>query len=104
MASLRIGTVCKFGTKKDRFYGLEVPLATFPKTSDDNRLRLTKWLLKALRQKERNEGRKPKLTKLRTLQNIERQILPMLPELTRGGRVVNLKEHDDTPLTRDPQT
>ncbi len=96
VASLRIGTVCKFGTKKDRFYGLEVPLATFPKTSDDNRLRLTKWLLKALRQKERNEGRKPNLNKLYALQTIERQILPQLPELTRGGRAINLKEHGGT--------
>ena len=70
-----------------------MPLATFPKTSDDNHLRLTKWLLKALRQKERNEGRKPNLNKLCALQTIERHILPQLPELTRGGRAINLKEH-----------
>tara|TARA_B110000444_G_scaffold186128_1_gene175263 strand:+ start:286 stop:2733 length:2448 start_codon:yes stop_codon:yes gene_type:complete len=96
VASLRIGTICKFGTNKDRLYGLEVPLATFPETSEDNRLTLTKWLFKALREKERNEGRKPNLTKLWALQTIERHILPKLPQLTRGGRAVNLKERGGT--------
>ena len=96
VASLRIGSLCKFGQGKNRRYGLEVPLATFPKTNEDNRLTLTKWLLKALREQERNEGMKPNVAKLWALQNIERHILPKLPQLTQGGQALKLAERGGT--------
>ena len=94
VASLRIGTICKFGTGKERRYGLEVPLATFPTTNEDNRLTLTKWLRKALREQERHGGKTPNIAKLWNLQRIERQILPKLPLLTRGGRAVQIGERN----------
>tara|TARA_B100001971_G_scaffold160703_1_gene150704 strand:- start:6248 stop:8761 length:2514 start_codon:yes stop_codon:yes gene_type:complete len=94
VASLRIGTICKFGTGKDRRYGLEVPLATFPQTRDDNRLTLSKWLRKALREQERHQGKTPNIPKLWTLEKIERRIVPNLASLTRGGRSVQLGERN----------
>lgn len=97
VASLRVGTICKFGSSlKDRRYGLEVPLATFPKTPDDNRLTLTKWLRKALREQERCQGKTPNVAKLWALQTIEKTIVPQLPVLTRGGRMVALGERNGT--------
>ncbi|MGZ0657668.1 DEAD/DEAH box helicase [Coraliomargarita sp. W4R72] len=96
VASLRIGTICKFGSGKERRYGLEVPLATFPKTSDDNRLTLTKWLVKALREQERSQNKTPNIAKRWTLEKIERQIVPQLASLTRGGRSVHIGERNGT--------
>ena len=96
LASLRIGTICKFGSGKEHCYGIEVPLATFPKTSDDNRLTLTKWLLKALRAHERDAGQTPNVAKLWALQTIERHILPKLPLITRGGTAVKVAERGGT--------
>ncbi len=92
IASLRIGTICKFGSGKDRRYGLEVPLATFPKSSDDDRLTLTKWLRKALREQSRSKNKKPNIPKLWSLEKIERHILPQLAQLTRGGSAIQVSE------------
>jgi len=96
MASLRLGTVCKFGSGKDRRYGLEVPLATFPKTNEDNRLTLSKWLRKALRARAREQQKQVQVPKLWSLGSIERQIVPHLPELTRGGSALKLDTRKGT--------
>ena len=97
VASLRIGTVCKFGSSgKDRLYGLEVPLGTFPKTAEDNRLTLPKWLRKALRELERSDGKTPNVAKLWALETIEKVIVPQLPLLTRGGLAVSISERNGT--------
>lgn len=92
VASLRIGTICKFDSTQGRRYGLEVPLATFPLSAEENRLRLTKWLSKALREQIRASGMKPNVAKLWDLESIEKRIVPQLPELARGGQAVRLTE------------
>jgi late competence protein required for DNA uptake (superfamily II DNA/RNA helicase) len=96
VASLRIGTICKFGQGRARRYGLEAPLATFPESADENRLVLTKWLRKALREQARSEGQRPNIPKLWTLEMIEKQIVPRLPQLTRGGQAVEVDERNGT--------
>jgi superfamily II DNA/RNA helicase len=96
VASLRIGTICKFDNTQGRRYGLEVPLATFPKTTEENRLTLTKWLRKALREHVRNQGKTPNIAKLWALEKIERRIVPQLPQLTRGGTAVQIGERNGT--------
>ena len=100
VASLRIGTICKFGNGKDRRYGLEAPLAAFPKDTADNRLTLSKWLVKVLREQERAEGQKPNVPKLWTLARIEKVLLPQMPQLARGGRSVGLTERGNTLLVQ----
>ncbi len=96
VASLRIGTICKFGSGKDRRYGLEAPIASFPKDTKDDRLLLSKWLLKLLREQTRGEGKKPNIPKLWTLEKIEKALLPQMPQLARGGRGVGLTERGNT--------
>lgn len=96
VASLRIGTICKFGSGQDRRYGLEVPLATFPQSADENRLTLTKWLRKALREHIRATGKTPNVAKLWGLETIEKRIVPQLPQLARGGQSVGLTERNGT--------
>ena len=100
VSSLRIGTVCKFGNGKNRSYGLEAPLANFPKDVSDNRLTLSKWLLKVLRERERADGKKPNIPKLWTLERIERYLLPQMPVLARGGQSVGLTERGNTLLVK----
>lgn len=100
VASLRIGTICKFDTGKERRYGLEAPLASFPKDNSENRLTLSKWLLKALREQARSADKQPNVPKLWTLNKIEKVILPQMPELARGGQSVGLTERGNTLLVR----
>ncbi len=96
VASLRIGIICKFGNGQDRRYGLEVPLATFPQSSEENRLTLTKWLRKALREQARADDQTPNVAKLWGLEKIEKRIVPQLPQLSRGGQSVGLTERNGT--------
>lgn len=100
VASIRIGTICKFGKGTDRRYGIDAPLATFPKDTDEDRLQLTAWLRKALREAQRAEGRKPNVPKLWTLDRIEKQVVPQLPQLTRGGHCFEFTERKDTLIAR----
>lgn len=95
LASIRIGTLCRLGTGTQRRYGINAPLATFPSDPDDDRLQLTNWLRKALREHQRAEGRKPNIPKHWPLERIEQQILPLLPQLTRGGTLIKLTEHQN---------
>ncbi len=96
VSSLRIGTICKFGQGKARRYGIEAPLATFPQSVDENRLTLTKWLRKALREQARNDRKTPNVPKLWTLEKIEKQLVPQLPQLTRGGQATRIDERNGT--------
>lgn len=100
VASLRIGTICKFETSEGRRYGVEAPLATFPKETKDDRLTLSKWLVKVLREQARGNGEKPNIPKLWTLAKIEKVILPQMPQLARGGRSVELTERSNTLLVK----
>jgi superfamily II DNA/RNA helicase len=100
VASLRIGTICKFGSGKDRRYGLEAPLATFPKDTKENRLMLSKWLVKVLREQARADRQKPNIPKLWTLAKIEKVLLPQMPQLARGGRSLGLTERGSTLLVQ----
>jgi len=58
-----------------------VPLAHFPKDGGRDTLEPLDWLRKALRAPEAAKLRRPRWT----LESIERDLLPLLPVLTRGG-------------------
>ena len=100
VASLRIGTICKFGTGKARRYGIEAPIATFPKDNCENRLTLSKWIVKVLREQARADGKKPNVPKLWTLNKIEKVLLPQMPQLTQGGQSVGITERGNTLLVQ----
>ncbi|MGB0744060.1 MAG: DEAD/DEAH box helicase [Opitutales bacterium] len=88
LTSLRLGTLWKSGTGKDRRYGLKVPIAQFPKDETSDKLQLSKWLLRALREEARSEEKKPNVPKFWTLDAIEERIGPRLPRLSNGGTLV----------------
>ncbi|WP_269523879.1 DEAD/DEAH box helicase [Coraliomargarita parva] len=100
LSSIRIGTLWKSGKGRERRYGLDAPIATFPDDTKDDRLTLSKWLLKALREQERHEGRKPNIPKRWTLEAIEKRIVPKLPLLSRGGRCMQLNPHKGQLIAR----
>lgn len=91
LSSLRLGTICKFSSGREKRYGLKVPVAQFPREAEDEKLKLSKWLLKALREEARSAGKKPNVPKFRTLDFIEKRIGPKLPQLTNGGRLVEFQ-------------
>lgn len=100
LQSIRIGNLWKTGRGRDRRYGIEAPLAAFPQTADENRLLLSQWLRKALRDAQRAEGKTPNVPKLWTLERIESQLVPLLPQLSRGGRALDLTERKGTLYAR----
>lgn len=96
LSSLRLGTLCKSGTGKNKRYGLSVPIAQFPKDNKNDKLMLSKWLLKALREEARNADRKPNVAKYWTLESIEKHLSTKLPLLTNGGLLVEFKTSGQT--------
>ncbi|MFP4166099.1 MAG: DEAD/DEAH box helicase [Opitutales bacterium] len=100
LAGIRIGILRKTGRGRERRYCLDAPLARFPESSGESRLQLTKWLRKALREQQRASGRKANVPRHWKLENIEKKILPHLPELTRGGQSNELFEHDNMLFVR----
>lgn len=96
VSSIRLGTIYKYGKGADRRYGIEAPIATFPVTESENRLTLSKWLRRALREHARANKQTANVPKLWTLEAIERRILPQMPSLSRGGRHVELSERSNT--------
>jgi len=100
MQSIRIGSVWKTGRGRDRRYGIEAPVGQFPGEADDDRLRLSPWLRKALRNLQREDGQRPNVPRLWTLERIERTIVPKFPRLTRGGAFVEWSERRNTLFAR----
>jgi superfamily II DNA/RNA helicase len=86
LKAVTYGTPCKIRQENDvTFYGRIVPLAHFPKTKETDGLTPVEWLRKAL---QKWAGKKPQ-TKIWTLEQIEKEILPLLPQLTQGGRPID---------------
>ncbi len=92
VGSLRIGTLYKSGAGAGRRYGRTAPLAFFPTEAEEDRLHLARWLRSALREHQRARGLRPNVPRLWRLEAIECEIIPLLPELTRGGRAESIDE------------
>lgn len=95
LSSLRLGRVWKRSHGATKSYGLKVPLAHFPKDPGQDKLLLSKWLLKALRESARSRGQKPNIHKYWSIDAIERQLGPDLPQYTNGGMLVHLETSAD---------
>lgn len=91
LSSLRIGTLWKYEEDGGRRYGIQLPIAQFPEDDESDKLKLSKWLLKALREEIRARGKRPNVPKLWTLEAIEQKIASKLHLYTNGGRAVELQ-------------
>ncbi|MGF1449744.1 MAG: DEAD/DEAH box helicase [Opitutales bacterium] len=93
LKSIEQGNLCRLKSGKRKIYGREVPVATLADDPKRGEVLLVKWLLKALR--ERAQQRKEPTRGIRrgcTLIDLEMQILPLMPELLNGGKVVRFQE------------
>ena len=82
LRAIPIGTPCKLPQPDGAFrYGRAVPLARFPRAGERDTLVPADWLRKALRDLDQGRPRE-RAWKLETL---EKELLPLLPRLTRGG-------------------
>lgn len=96
LAAVPVGTLCKLETPNGRRYGREVPLASFPTKQGQSRLKLVKWLYDSLCKFEQDN----KPDRLWTLEQIEQQLLPRLPQLTQGGSVSSVAERNGLMVAR----
>jgi len=94
LENIRVGVMCRVGRGRDRVYGRAVPIASFPADDGDERLKLTKWARRALREHRRQAGAAPNVPRRWTLEAIESDIVPALPALTSGGANIELFEHN----------
>ena len=84
LRAVTIGTPCKLPQPDGTIhYGRLAPLARFPATDTTENLTPADWLRKALL---KLEGTKSKHRTWK-LENLEKEILPLLPRLTQGGQV-----------------
>ena len=100
LSSLPFGTLWKYKEDNERRYGIQLPLAQFPDEAGKDRLKLTKWLLKALREEMRANGKKPNVQKFWSLDAIERTIAPKLHLFTNGGQPDTLEVSGTTLVAR----
>lgn len=93
LANIKVGSLCRIHQDGRRTYGREVTLARFPTEERSDYVHLLKWVRKGLRSyfKEIGSPRKYLGEKWR-LEELEKEILPLLPVLTSGGQLVELLE------------
>ncbi len=90
------GQVCLIKKVPDKIYGREIPLATWAKDEDKKDIVLTKWLLKRLVRLNKAEGRKRPPSRFWYYDPFERIILPRIPEMTGGGKLLEVSDRKGT--------
>ncbi|MBH53358.1 MAG: DEAD/DEAH box helicase [Opitutaceae bacterium] len=89
------GQICLLKKVDAKLYGREVPLARWSKEEEKKDIVLTKWLRKKLIQiSTKRKGRSP--SKFWYYDPFERIILPKIPAMTGGGKLVEIVERSGT--------
>jgi superfamily II DNA/RNA helicase len=94
LATVNVGNLCRLQGEDSR-YGRQVALAVFPKESGQSKVTLVKWMHKSLshhwRQTRPGTAHPPRHW---DLGDFEKQLVPLLPQLTSGGRLAELIERN----------
>lgn len=91
--SLKFGTLCRLSSKEGLQFGRQVPVARFGRDEKEGELVLNRWLLRALRARDTDGKRKSRWHRLRwKLDQVEKRLVPLLPDLTSGGIFVDWQE------------
>ncbi len=94
LAGVELGNLCRLGGEEAR-YGRQVPLAVFPKESGRAKITLVKWVHKSLCHHWRQtRPSAPPPSRHWELEAFEKQLLPLLPMFTSGGRPAEIVEHN----------
>ena len=90
------GQVCLLRQEREKKYGREIPLATWANDEGKKDVVLTKWLLKRLRRLNKAEGRKRSVSRFWYYDPFERIVLGRIPEMTGGGKLVEVSDRKGT--------
>lgn len=88
------GQICLLKKGKAKLYGREVPLARWSKKEDKKDIVLTKWLRKKLAKSSRKKGRPT--SKYWYYDPFEQIILPKIPAMTGGGKLLEVVDRSGT--------
>jgi hypothetical protein len=94
LATVNVGNLCRLQGEEPR-YGRQVALAVFPKESGQSKLVLVKWMHKTLCHHWRlTRPGGPYPPRHWDLDAFEKQLVPLLPQLTSGGRLAEMIERN----------
>jgi superfamily II DNA/RNA helicase len=86
--AISVGTACKLGPER-REYGRQIPFARLGNDEKEGELVLSRWILRELAaMKKPLRGGRRKWT----LEAVEKQLVPLVPQLTHGGIFLQWKE------------
>lgn len=86
LGSLTCGILCRLPGQAQPRFGRQVPIARFGKDAREGELVLNRWLLRALREFEEARGGRSRFRRMGwKLDQVEKRLLPLLPQLTQGG-------------------
>lgn len=92
MLKLDVGRMSKRRLGECFQYGREISLARLGNNSDEGELVLTKWILRELRKLKKIKGKIHSFGW--TLERLESELLPLLPQLTQGGVPITLLDRN----------
>lgn len=95
LAKIEVGQLCKMADDGGVRYGRQVALAMMPQQENSDEVVLVKWMHQHVRSHFRRidpEGRQP--GRHWQLDHLEKELIPLLPYFTQGGKVRELVEHN----------
>lgn len=95
-----VGTLCRLGDGDEALYGREVPLARYGQDDAEGDLVLTRWAWQVFREHGRPGRSQPPRRQGWTLERLERELLPLLPAASFGGRVLELIDRGKSIVAR----
>ncbi|MEM9227203.1 MAG: DEAD/DEAH box helicase, partial [Verrucomicrobiota bacterium] len=88
---IEVGNLCKLGGDNGSTYGRQIPLAMMPKDEGSDEVVLVKWFYQQVREHYRRIDSSVNLPGRHwRLEHLERDLLPLLPFFTQGGRLRDL--------------
>jgi len=90
------GQVCLLRDGPEKLYGREIPLATWAKEEDKKDIVLTKWLRKKLAQLNKAQKKSRPSSRYWYYDPFERIVLAQIPEMTGGGKLVEVADRNGT--------
>ncbi len=95
LARIQVGNLCKLGGGDGNTYGRQVALAMMPQKSGSGSVTLVKWMYQHVRSYYQQSDPQARLPGRQwKLEHFERDLVPLLPYFTQGGKVRDLIEHN----------
>jgi superfamily II DNA/RNA helicase len=95
LARIQVGNLCKIEGGEGNIYGRQVALAMMPQQANSGSVTLVKWMYQHVREHyQRSDPQAPVPGRRWKLERFERDLLPLLPYFTQGGKVRDLVENN----------